>query len=195
MLFNACPSILSKVSVKTAGYDGGHSVDGTVEYIPERVREWKEHAWWPFGWQGSWRFKTESNRTCNLSPSALIQLWFIFCNSFLSLEHVIIHLQDTPLQNILVVSKYYSRITLKRLAELLCLSVQVYKILSLWYCHYRKVYLFAYSHTHCWEYVWWKVRDILTLRRVCDILYHFFLIPFFFWSHQFWGIFIRGWPV
>lgn len=28
-------------------------------------------------------------------------------------------------QNILVVSKYYSRITLKRLAELLCLSIQV----------------------------------------------------------------------
>ena len=29
------------------------------------------------------------------------------------------------LQNILVVSKYYSRITLKRLAELLCLSIEV----------------------------------------------------------------------
>jgi hypothetical protein len=28
-------------------------------------------------------------------------------------------------QNILVVSKYYSRITVKRLAELLCLSIQV----------------------------------------------------------------------
>ena len=30
-----------------------------------------------------------------------------------------------PCQNILVISKYYARITLKRLAELLCLSVQV----------------------------------------------------------------------
>lgn len=29
------------------------------------------------------------------------------------------------LQNILVVSKYYSRITLKRLADLLCLTIQV----------------------------------------------------------------------
>ncbi|KAL6975953.1 hypothetical protein U1Q18_024748 [Sarracenia purpurea var. burkii] len=42
----------------------------------------------------------------------------------LPFEHVIIHSLDIPLQNILVVSKYYSRITLKRLAELLCLSVQ-----------------------------------------------------------------------
>jgi len=30
-----------------------------------------------------------------------------------------------PCQNILVISKYYARITLKRLAALLCLSVQV----------------------------------------------------------------------
>ncbi|KAL6975955.1 26S proteasome non-ATPase regulatory subunit 12 A, partial [Sarracenia purpurea var. burkii] len=42
----------------------------------------------------------------------------------LPFEHVIIHSLDIPLQNILVVSKYYSRITLKRLGELLCLSVQ-----------------------------------------------------------------------
>lgn len=33
-------------------------------------------------------------------------------------------------QNILVVSKYYSRITLKRLADLLCLSLQVIKSVS-----------------------------------------------------------------
>ena len=32
---------------------------------------------------------------------------------------------DTLLQNILVVSKYYSRITLTRLSELLCLTAQV----------------------------------------------------------------------
>jgi len=37
----------------------------------------------------------------------------------------LLNLNSCSLQNILVVSKYYSRITLKRIADLLCLSLQV----------------------------------------------------------------------
>lgn len=78
--FVFCPSVLSQVALETACYYGGHSVDGFVEYIQQGVWQWKEHAWWFFGWQGSWRFKTESNRTCNLP--LLIQ------SLFASFEHV-----------------------------------------------------------------------------------------------------------
>lgn len=42
-------------------------------------------------------------------------------------------------QNILVVSKYYARITLKRLAELLCLSIQVCDWFWLWLSAFKSL--------------------------------------------------------
>lgn len=58
----------------------------------------------------------------DVSVTCYYMLWFIVC--FLN-EIVVTCFLDFTLQNILVVSKYYSRITLNRLSNLLCLTIQV----------------------------------------------------------------------
>jgi hypothetical protein len=55
----------------------------------------------------------------------LLTLFLAYTYSYLALYACPLNLTFCSLQNILVVSKYYSRITLKRLADLLCLSLQV----------------------------------------------------------------------
>jgi len=54
-------------------------------------------------------------------------VWLSLVNVYLIvlLHTCLLNLNSCSVQNILVVSKYYSRITLKRLADLLCLSLQV----------------------------------------------------------------------
>ena len=93
-------------------------MDSSLEQIQGWVWERKKPDWRLFGWQGWWRSEAENHWTCK----SLLENHCCWLRQSLSL---IFRFSLCNLQNILVVSKYYSRITLRRLAELLCLSIEV----------------------------------------------------------------------
>ena len=67
--------------------------------------------------------KTEEDLKLRIIEHVLLSLVNVYL--IVLLYTCLLNLNSCSLQNILVVSKYYSRITLKRLADLLCLSLQV----------------------------------------------------------------------
>jgi 26S proteasome regulatory subunit N5 len=67
--------------------------------------------------------KTEEDLKLRIIEHVLLSLVNIYL--IILLYTCLLNLNSCSLQNILVVSKYYSRITLKRIADLLCLSLQV----------------------------------------------------------------------
>lgn len=111
---------LSQSTVKAAGYHGGDSVDRSLGNVQGRVWEREEFAWGVFGYKGSRRFEIEDHWTCILADAC----YFIYLLQHLDLS-LFINSNSIFSQNILVVSRYYSRITLKRLADLLCLTLEV----------------------------------------------------------------------
>ena len=67
--------------------------------------------------------KTEEDLKLRIIEHVLLSLVNVYL--IILLYTCLLNLNSCSVQNILVVSKYYSRITLKRLADLLCLSLQV----------------------------------------------------------------------
>jgi len=67
--------------------------------------------------------KTEEDLKLRIIEHVLLSLVNVYL--IILLYTCLLNLNSCSLQNILVVSKYYSRISLKRIADLLCLSLQV----------------------------------------------------------------------
>lgn len=113
-------------------------MDISLEYVQGWVWQWEELAWRLFGWQSSRRFEAKNNWTCKFRFRAkLYWNWKLYLFSVVSSFDLLRVSYVTCLllfQNILVVSRYYSRITVKRLAELLCLSIQVCLCYYLFVC-------------------------------------------------------------